>query len=89
MTALEDLFRQHLANPFLVLDLRPPASAAEAERQGDKLLAMLAAGLDEARWYATPFGERERTPELVRSALAELRDPRRRLHHEWWALGWA
>jgi hypothetical protein len=89
MTAFEDLLRQHLANPFLVLGLRPPASAAEAERQGEKLLAMLAAGLDEARRYATPFGKHERTPELVRAALAELRDPRRRLRHEWWALGWA
>jgi hypothetical protein len=88
MTALENLFRQHLLNPFLVLGLRPPVSPTETERQGEKLLAMLAAGLDEARRYPTPFGERERTPELVRSALAELRDPRRRLRHEWWVSGW-
>jgi hypothetical protein len=89
MTALENLFRQHLANPFLVLGLRPPATATETERQGEKLLAMLAAGLDEAIRYDTPFGARERTLELVRAALAELRDPRRRLRHEWWALGWS
>jgi hypothetical protein len=88
MTALENLFRQHLLNPFLVLGLGPRACAAETERQGEKLLAMLAAGLEEARRYPTPFGERERTPELVRAALAELRDPRRRLRHEWWACGW-
>jgi hypothetical protein len=89
MTALENLFRQHLVNPFLVLGLRPPSSTSEAERQGEKLLAMLAAGLDEARRYSSPFGAHERTPELVRAALAELRDPRRRLRHEWWALGWS
>jgi hypothetical protein len=89
MSALENLFRQHLLNPFLVLGLRPPSTTAETERQGEKLMAMLAAGLDEARRYPTPFGERERTPELVRAALAELRDPRRRLRHEWWACGWS
>jgi hypothetical protein len=88
MTALENLFRQHLLNPFLVLDLGPDAPLASAERQGEKLLAMLAAGLAEAQQYPTPFGARERTPELVRAALAELRDPRRRLRHEWWARGY-
>lgn len=88
MTALENLFRQHLLNPFLVLELGPEASTGDTERQGEKLLAMLAAGLEEARRYATPFGTRERSPELVRAALAELRDPRRRLRHEWWARGW-
>jgi hypothetical protein len=44
--------------------------------------------LDGARRYPTPFGARERTPELVRAAIAELRDPVRRLAHEWWARGW-
>lgn len=83
-----DLLDRHLENPFLVLGLGPSATAAEAERQGEKLLAMLAAGLEEARRYQTPFGPRDRTPELVRAALAELRDPARRLRHEWWARGW-
>jgi hypothetical protein len=89
MSTLENLLEQHLANPFLVLGLRPPASAVETERQGEKLLAMLAAGLEEARRYHTPLGARERSPELVRAALAELRDPRLRLRHEWWAQGWS
>jgi hypothetical protein len=88
MNDLENRLRQHLVNPFLVLGLGPLASPAETERQGEKLLAMLAAGLGEAQRYLTPVGERERTPELVRAALAELRDPRRRLRHEWWARGW-
>ena len=89
MNTVENLVRQHLENPFLVLALPADAGAADTERQGEKLLAMLAAGLEEAGRYGTPFGERERTPELVRAALAELRDPGRRLRHAWWAGGWA
>jgi hypothetical protein len=85
----ENLVRQHAANPFLVLGVEPSAAAAEIERQGQRLLSELAAGLDGARRYATPLGARERTPELVRSAIAELRDPARRLAHEWWARGLA
>ena len=57
------------------------------ESQGQRLLAELAAGLEGARRYATPFGARARTPELVRAAIAALRDPARRLVHEWWARG--
>jgi hypothetical protein len=86
MTA--NALRRHLENAFLVLGLPPGAPLGEVERQGQKLLAMLAAGLDEARRYQTPLGERERTPELVRAALGELRDPDRRLTHEWWSAGW-
>jgi hypothetical protein len=89
MTAeVENLLRRHLENPFLVLALLPGAAAGAIERQGEKLLAMLAAGLGEAARYETPLGPRPRTPELVRAALAELRDPERRLGHEWWAAGW-
>jgi hypothetical protein len=84
----ENHYRRHLENPFLVLGLPPSASLDDVERQGQKLLAMLAAGLAEARQYETPFGEAARTAELVRAALAELRDPARRLGHEWWSLGW-
>jgi hypothetical protein len=85
---LANLHDRHLENPFAVLALAPTASAAEVERQGEKLLAMLAAGLQEAQRYPTPSGARARTPELVRASLAELRDPHRRLRHEWWARGW-
>ncbi len=85
----ENLLRRHLANPFLVLELEPGASRDELERQGAKLLAMLATGVRHAAGYPTPRGRRERTPEMVRAALAELRDPARRLIHEWWAEGFA
>jgi hypothetical protein len=84
---LENLVRQRLENPFLVLEVAPAADSAAIERQGQRLLAELAAGLDGARRYPTPSGARERTPELVRAAIAELRDPARRLAHEWWARG--
>lgn len=84
---VENLLRARLENPFLVLEVAPAVGSAEIERQGQRLLAELAAGLDGARRYPTPFGARERTPELVRAAIAELRDPARRLVHEWWARG--
>jgi hypothetical protein len=74
-----------LRNAFYVLDLRPSAERAEVERAGGKLLSMLQVGLARARWYVTPLGDVERTPEAVREAMAELRDPDRRLMHELWA----
>jgi len=85
---LENCYARHLENPFLVLGLAPVASGADVERTGQKLLAMLAAGLIEAENYTTPFGPAMRTAEQVRWAMAELRDPCRRLGHEWWARGW-
>jgi hypothetical protein len=72
-------------NPFYVLGLRPGASRAEIEQEGQKLLGMLELGLTGAGRYETPFGGAERTPERVRRALAELRDPERRVVHELWA----
>jgi len=86
--ALDNALARYGENPFLVLELPVGAGAGEIERRGQKLLAMLAAGLDEAKRYATPFGPRERSAELVRVAMAELRDPGRRLAHEFWAAGW-
>jgi hypothetical protein len=85
----ENALVRHLANPFLILELPPRASRDELERQGAKLLALLAAGVAGAALYPTPLGPRERTPEGVREALAELRDPRKRTLHEWWARGFA
>src|SRR5262245_22032233 len=83
----DNLARARAENPFFVLAVAPAAPAGEIERAGQRLLSELASGLDGARRYATPFGARERTPELVRAAIAELRDPARRLGHEWWARG--
>ena len=72
-------------NPFFVLALSVTATRMEVERQGQKWLGMLELGLDAAKVYETPFGVESRTVDLVRSALAELRDPAKRLVHELWA----
>jgi len=72
-------------NPFYVLGLSPDASRIELEREAQKLLGMLELGFAGATTYATPLGPRTRTPELVRAAVAALRDPYRRLVAELWA----
>jgi hypothetical protein len=72
-------------NPFYVLGLRPEATRVEIERQGAKLLGMLELKLKSAMTYPTPLGPSERTADKVRQAMAELRDPERRLGHELWA----
>jgi hypothetical protein len=85
---LENSCRRHRQNPFLVLELPPTADGALVERQGQKLLGMLAAQISEAQTYPTPLGRSVRTAELVRAAMAELQDPDRRLLAEWWLQGW-
>ena len=72
-------------NPFYILGLRPDCSRADLEREGQKLLAMLELKLEAARSYPTPLGPMPRTADLVRQAMAELRNPQRRLLHELWA----
>lgn len=72
-------------NPFFVLGLATDASRIEVEREAQKLLGMLELGFADALTYATPLGPRPRTPELVRAAVAALRDPARRLAAELWA----
>ncbi|HKA90289.1 MAG TPA: hypothetical protein VKE22_21655 [Haliangiales bacterium] len=72
-------------NPFYILGLRPGATRAEIEQEGQKLLGMLALGLAAARTYDTPLGPRPRGEDAVRQALAALRDPDRRVQAELWA----
>lgn len=72
-------------NPFFVLGLPADISRIEIEREAQKLLGMLELGFVEAKTYQTPLGTRPRTPELVRAAVAALRDPYRRLMAELWA----
>jgi hypothetical protein len=74
-----------LENPFYVLGLRPGCTRAQMEEEGQKLLGMLELGFKAAATYATPLGAVARTPEKVRAAMAELRDPNRRLRAELWA----
>jgi hypothetical protein len=79
------LRQRFLENPFFVLGVPPEASRIEVERAGQRLLAELAISRAAALHYDSPVGPAPRTPELVRQALAELRDPARRLVHEAWA----
>ncbi len=72
-------------NPFFVLGLEPSCTRMEMERQGQLLLSMLEIGFAEAITYETPLGDRTRTPEAVREAMASLRDPDTRLATELWA----
>ena len=72
-------------NPFFVLGLTVEASRIEVEREAQKLLGMLELGFAEARTYATPLGPQQRTTEMVRAAVAALRDPYQRLVAELWA----
>lgn len=72
-------------NPFFVLGLPADTSRIEIEREAQKLLGMLELGFAEVKTYQTPLGTRPRTPELVRAAVAALRDPYRRLIAELWA----
>jgi len=69
-------------NPFYVLGVSPECTRQEFEREGQKLLAMLALDLAEVQTYSTPIGVRKRTPELILHSMAELRNPTRRLQHE-------
>ena len=72
-------------NPFLVLECAPEASRLELERQAQLLLGMLELGFAAAQTYPTPLGPRPRTADAVRSAVATLRDPQKRLTAELWA----
>jgi len=61
-------------NPFDVLGLPATAGTREIEREGQRRLAMIAAGVADD---SSPTAEHQ-----IRRALDELRDARRRLAHE-------
>jgi hypothetical protein len=91
LNSRETIQARLLDNPFYVLELASDCSRAEVERAGQKLLAMLELDLSGAQAYASPLGSGRRDAAKVREAMAELRDPQRRLFHELWVLGrpWA
>lgn len=78
----QGLFQRIAENPFYVLGVATTATRTELEREGNKLLSMLQLELKESKTYRSPVGEHPRTAEAVRAAMAELRDPKRRLVHE-------
>ena len=69
-------------NPFFVLEVSPQASRAEVERAGQRLLALFEVGSASAASYETPFGPATRDADMVRQAVAALRDPLERVIHE-------
>jgi hypothetical protein len=73
-------------NPFRVLELSPSATPGDVEREGGRLLAMIAAGMDEPRSEGSLGAPPGRTAEMVRWAVAELRDPHKRAVHEFFWL---
>jgi len=79
--------RRLLDNPFHVLGVPPTATREAIEEAGHGLLAGLQSPSDgsTSRNYETPLGPRERDAHTVRRALAQLRDPDERIHHEIWA----
>jgi hypothetical protein len=81
----QDPVRRWRENPFFVLGLPPECTAADVERTGQKLLGLLALEVASAGTYPSPFGPASRTADDVRGAMAELRDPDRRMVHEVWA----
>lgn len=74
------------ANAFAVLDIAPTATRAEVERAAQRWLALLQIGSEAARTYRTPLGAGERDADVIRQALAELRDPALRVQQELWAV---
>lgn len=72
-------------NPFHVLGLTSDATGPEIEAAARALLNALAAGDPGAARFDTPLGPRLRDTHAVRRALARLRDPDERIHHEIWA----
>jgi hypothetical protein len=81
----DEIRRRWCENPFFVLGLPRDAQRADIERTAQRLLAEHALGRAAALCYLTPFGEAARTPELIRAAVAELRDPKKRVMHELFA----
>jgi hypothetical protein len=72
------------ANPFFVLEVKTDASRMEIERAGQRLLARLEISPESVAQYQTPLGNAVRDADMVRQALATLRDPVQRAACELW-----
>jgi hypothetical protein len=81
----QDVLGTWRSNPFFVLEVDLQASRAEVERAGQRLLGLLAIGSAGIERYQTPFGPAIRDADMVRQALAVLRDPQERVFQELWA----
>jgi hypothetical protein len=72
-------------NPYFVLALPWDAPRTAIEREAQKWLGMLELSFVEATHYATPLGPQIRTADLVRTAVAQLRDPASKVMAQMWA----
>lgn len=73
------------ANPFFVLELKTDATRADVERAGQRLLAKFGIDSTGIADYETPLGKGLRDADMVRQAMAALRDPAQRVACELWA----
>ncbi len=69
-------------NPFHVLGVPPSVDRMEAERAGQKLLALIDLGHASTAEHASPIGPRPLSGDDVRLALSALRDPTTRVMAE-------
>jgi curved DNA-binding protein CbpA len=68
-------------NPYFVLEIASNATPGEIERAGRKLLGLVDVGSEKAVKYTCSFGTFDRDATMIREAMAELRDPRKRARH--------
>ncbi|MEO7112014.1 MAG: hypothetical protein ABI183_16340 [Polyangiaceae bacterium] len=68
-------------NPYFVLEIAANATPGEIERAGRKLLALIDVGSEKVVEYTCSFGVFPRDATMIREAMAELRDPRKRTRH--------
>jgi hypothetical protein len=73
-------------NPYFVLALPWDAPRSAIEREAQKWLGMLQLSFAEAMHYSTPLGLHVRTADLVRTAVAQLRDPASKVMAQMWAV---
>jgi len=65
-------------NPYFILEIDAAATPGEIERAGRKLLALLEVGSENVAQYTCSFGTFHRDATMIREAMSELRDPKKR-----------
>ena len=68
-------------NPYFILEIDATAAPGEIERAGRKLLGLLDVGSEKVVKYTCSFGTFDRDATMIREAMSELRDPKKRARH--------
>ncbi|MEO8878159.1 MAG: hypothetical protein ABI461_21380 [Polyangiaceae bacterium] len=68
-------------NPYFILEIAPTATPGEIERAGRKLLGLIEIGSESAVKYTCSFGTFQRDATMIREAMSDLRDPKKRARH--------